>query len=101
MHIKRLGQIGMTVPDVERVAAFYENIVGLEISDRADGAIFLRSSAEHHCLCLYPGTERKLHHVGLEVHDAAALDTVRQELAQHDLEATPTEFDHPGIGESI
>ena len=63
MHIKRLGQIGMTVPDVERVAAFYENIVGLEISDRADGAIFLRSSAEHHCLCLYPGTERKLHHV--------------------------------------
>ena len=55
MHIKRLGQVGMTVPDVERVAAFYEEIVGLEISDRADGAIFLRCDAEHHCLGLYPG----------------------------------------------
>ena len=101
MHIKRLGQVGMTVPDVERVAAFYEKIVGLEISDRADGAIFLRCDAEHHCLGLYPGSERGLHHLGLEVHDAAALDIVRQELVQRNLEPLPAEFVHPGIGASI
>ena len=101
MHIKRLGQVGMTVPDVDRVATFYKNIVGLEITDRAEGAIFLRCNAEHHCLCLYPGKERKLHHLGLEVHDAAALDIVRQELTQHDLEITSGDFAHPGIGDSI
>ncbi len=99
-HIKRLGHVGITVPDVERVAAFYENIVGLEISDRADGAVFLRCNNEHHCLGLYPGPQRGLHHLGLEVHDGEALERVRRTLAQRGLEPESDDDAHPGIGAS-
>jgi len=101
IQVKRLGQVGMTVPDVQRVAAFYENIVGLEVSDRAEGAVFLRCNQEHHCLALYPGAPRGLHHLGLEVHDDQALDAVRQTLGQHGLDPEPNEFPHPGIGQSL
>ena len=85
IQIKRVGHVGLKVPDVDRVAAFYENIVGREISDRSDGSVFLRCNDEHHCLGLYPAAERGLHHLGLEVHDSEAL----QPLGQQGLEAVP------------
>jgi catechol 2,3-dioxygenase len=100
IQIKRVGHVGLKVPDVDRVAAFYETIVGLEISDRSDGAVFLRCNDEHHCLGLYPAAESGLHHLGLEVHDSEALQRVRTSLGQQGLELVPDEDPHPGIGES-
>jgi catechol-2,3-dioxygenase len=50
IEIKRIGHVGIQVPNIEHVAAFYENIVGLEISDHVDGSIFLRCNEQHHCL---------------------------------------------------
>ena len=58
--IKRISHVGLTVPDVEANVDFYENIVGLEISARVDGAAFLRCNEDHHCLALYPGETRGL-----------------------------------------
>jgi len=101
IQIKRVGHVGLKVPDVDRVAAFYENIVGLEISDRSDGSVFLRCNDEHHCLGLYPAAERGLHHLGLEAHDSEALQRVRTSLGQQGLEVVPDEDPHPGIGESV
>ena len=101
IDVKRLGHVGVSVPDVERAAAFYEQIVGMEISDRVDGSVFLRCSDEHHCLGLYPGTERGLHHLGLDVGDGDALEHVRSVLDREGLQPVPDEDHHPGIGESI
>ena len=101
IEIKRIGHVGIQVPNVEHVAAFYENIVGLEISDRIDGSVFLRCNDQHHCLGLYPAAERGLHHLGLEVHDAAAVERVREALRELGLELIPDEDPHPGIGESV
>ena len=58
--IRRLGHVAISVPNIEETVAFYENIVGLEVSDRSDGAVFLRCNAEHHCLAIYPGEKRQL-----------------------------------------
>ena len=42
INIKRMGHVAITVPNVEETVAFYEQIVGLEVSERSDGAVFLR-----------------------------------------------------------
>ena len=101
IRIKRLGHVGITVPSVEEAAAFYENIVGLEISDRADGAVFLHCNQQHHCLGLYPGPARGLHHLGLEVHDATALESAREALAEQGLEPEPATYSEPGLGSRL
>ena len=98
---KRIGHVGLTVPDVERTAAFYERIVGLEISDRADGAVFLRCNADHHCLGLYPGESRGLHHLGVEVHNVAALRSAEQALARHDVLPERRSYVEPGHGATL
>ncbi len=100
-RITRLGHVAITVPNVEETVAFYESIVGLEVSDRSDGAVFLRCNAEHHCLAIYPGEIRKLHHLGLEVLDEEALQAARSALAQRGFQPQDRTYAEPGHGAAL
>lgn len=113
-RIKRLGHVAITVPNVEETAAFYENIVGLDripstssgtqgvpASGRGDGAVFLRCNTEHHCLAIYPGETREMHHLGLEVHDEAALQAAQEVLARHGVQPQDRVYAEPGHGAAL
>ena len=100
LKIKRISHVGLTVPDVEACVEFYEHIVGLEVSARVDGAVFLRCSEDHHCLGLYPGETRGLHHLGLEVHDQETLQVAHEELLQLGVTPEAREYVEPGHGEA-
>ena len=101
INIKQIGHVGITVPNVEETVDFYERIVGLEVSERSDGAVFLRCDEEHHCLAVYPGEERELHHLGLEVVDEAGLEAARQALAQKGFEPIERPYEEPGHGAAL
>ncbi len=40
--IRGLGEVGLRVNDLDRMAHFYENVVGLELWQRFEGGIFFR-----------------------------------------------------------
>ncbi len=101
INIKQIGHAAITVPNVEETVAFYEKIVGLEVSERSDGAVFLRCDEEHHCLAVYPGEKRELHHLGLEVVDKAALEAARNDLAQKGFEPIERPYEEPGHGAAL
>jgi catechol-2,3-dioxygenase len=59
--VTSLGHLGLYVKDVERSVAFYQEILGLQVSDRSPrGAVFMTAQdrvAEHHELLVAPGRE--------------------------------------------
>jgi catechol 2,3-dioxygenase len=80
----RLGHVGISVRDMDRMVDFYRTVLGLEVSDAMvypDGATlaegtWLRCGADHHVLALFqprelPDGETRggpgLHHVAFEV----------------------------------
>jgi catechol-2,3-dioxygenase len=99
--IKRLGYVAITVPDVDQATRYYEQVVGLEISQRVDDAVYLRCNSGHRCLVIFPGASRGLHHLGLEVFDKAALETVRAHLDSLEVKAEPCTWSDPGIGDAF
>lgn len=54
IKLTKVGHIAMRVPDPERGARFYAEILGFEVSGRADGVVFLRCGSDHHSTVLYP-----------------------------------------------
>jgi len=54
IRLKKVGHIAMRVPDPERGARFYSEILGFEVSGRADGVAFLRCGVDHHSTVFYP-----------------------------------------------
>ncbi len=100
VNIKTSTHVAISVPNVEETAEFYERIVGLEISEQVDGAVFLRCSRNHHCLAIYPG-ERALHHLGLEVAGERALGEAQQILEAQGFYAESRDYPEPGHGSGL
>ncbi len=100
VSIKTSTHVAISVPNVEETAEFYDKIVGLEISERVDGAAFLRCNRDHHCLAIYPG-ERALHHMGLEVASEEALEAAQHTLAERGFHPESRDYSEPGHGSGL
>lgn len=64
-----LSHVVLHTPDIKKSAAFYENHLGLRVSDwLGDFMCFLRCNSVHHCLAFIPGPAC-LNHVAFEMRD--------------------------------
>ncbi|MGI9597625.1 MAG: VOC family protein, partial [Acidimicrobiales bacterium] len=54
MGILRLSHVDITVPDLELAAAYYTQVMGLDISERTEDRIFFKcwDERDHHCLAV-------------------------------------------------
>lgn len=87
----RLQHLVVTTLDTSRVAAFYQEALGFQVSDRVvsdEGAlttIFLRSDPEHHSFAAFRAPEVRLDHHSLEVPDWNAVRDWGDHLARRDV----------------
>ncbi|NIO10139.1 MAG: hypothetical protein GTO40_19890 [Deltaproteobacteria bacterium] len=89
MGISKLGYVGVGVSDVASWQQFATEVLGLEISERAeDGTLYLRMDEHYHRLAVHPGGQDDITHVGWEVPDAQSLDGVIEKLEDLDVNVT-------------
>lgn len=102
--ILRLSHVDITVPDLELAAAYYTEVIGLDISERTDERIFFKcwDERDHHCLAVRHDTRVGIDRFAFKVEhadDLAAFET-RIERAGHPVERI-ARGDEIGQGESI
>ncbi len=106
--IAELGHVGLFVTDIEVMRAFYEQTMGLTVSDvnPATGAVFMssRPGFEHHELVLAPGraagaANRLLQQLSWRVDDVGSLQRLYQRLlaAQAEIVAVVTHGNAIGV----
>lgn len=78
--IRRTGHLALTVPDVARALDFYTRVLPLSRVEEVDGATYLRSRFEHHCLELHPGGPAGARHIGWETDDDGETEALRAHL---------------------
>ncbi len=65
---RRLGHVNLKAPDPPAAATFWQQVMGMMLSEQiGDALYFLRIAGEHHNLGLRPGQRGELHHMGFEV----------------------------------
>jgi catechol-2,3-dioxygenase len=69
----KLGHLAFNVADIQKVTAFYRDVLGFRVSDwRADFFVFLRCGPDHHTVNFAShGAHEKMHHIAFEVKDWA------------------------------
>lgn len=80
--VSRVGHVGLRVEDLERSVAFAEGVLGLRVSERDDGVVYLTCNARHHELVLIESERSGCDHLAFEVFDREELDRLREELAR-------------------
>jgi catechol-2,3-dioxygenase len=80
---RRVGHANMLVSDAKALCRFYEDALGLRVSDWiGDGAVWLRTGALHHELAMLEKSPAHFHHVAFELVDMAQMREVLDHVAQ-------------------
>lgn len=84
VHVYGINHVAITVDDVEKAVAFYQDLFNLEKLDEGEGDAFFKVG-EHQFLAMFesnntsPDTTR---HFGLIVRDKKQLDEVKEKLTK-------------------
>src|SRR5580700_6818263 len=83
INVRRLGHATLTTPDIERQIAYYTEIVGLTLVERAKDRAMLACKLGLEAIALEPGPANALSRLSLQVAPGTDLSVVAQELAKH------------------
>ncbi len=104
MGILRLSHVDITVTDLELAAAYYTQVMGLQITQRTDDRIFFKcwDERDHHCLAVRHDTRVGLDRFAFKVEHPDDLEhfAERVEAAGYAVERI-ADGDEVGQGESI
>jgi catechol 2,3-dioxygenase len=75
-NIVRISHVAYAVPDLKRSRRFYVDLLGLQVTDETDDAIYLRAMEErgHHCIALLHGDNAHAEVIGFKVFADEDLD---------------------------
>ncbi len=99
----RVGHVGLRVPDLERSVAYAETMLGLRVSERADGAAYLTCNERHHELVLLQGSGDAAccDHLAFEVLGRAAYAAAVERVEASGLDVVERAPVEPGVEEAI
>ena len=99
--IQQMGHVALAVPDPEKSARDLQEIVGLDICARRDGAVFLSSNTRQYEVAYSKGPEPRVLAIGLEAADAAAVDEIFRRAKSDGLELIDDKPLHAGIEKAV
>jgi len=79
--IDRIGHLALRVRDLDAAVAVATEVMGMRVSQREGGCVYLTLGDEHHSLQYIASDENGLDHIGLEAAGPAGLDAVRRRVA--------------------
>jgi catechol 2,3-dioxygenase-like lactoylglutathione lyase family enzyme len=94
-----IGHLALVSPDVDRLAAYYTDVLGFDLAGRDDGTAYLTPELVHHAVAVQPGKERGLDHLAFRVE--GSLEDAERELAAAGIKAERRSDAEPGIGDLL
>jgi catechol-2,3-dioxygenase len=83
-HPRRLQHVNYLTADTPRLADWYEQVLGLGISDWiGEGAVWLHADRDHHVIAFLDKGYSHIHHLAFELTDWGEMRVALDHLAQH------------------
>src|SRR5439155_20578634 len=93
------GHLALVSPDVDRLASYYTDVLGFEVSSRDDGAVHLTPEVVHQAVTIVPGESRGLDHLAFQIENS--LDEAQEQLAAAGIRSERRTDAEPGIPELL
>lgn len=103
-EIAKLGYVSLVTPDLEKSLWFFQDVIGLEITERSSNTVYLRANMEreHHSLALKAGDRSHVEYVAWRVKRPEDVDGFARLLHDSGVEVnTIPAGTETGIGEAI
>ena len=98
-RIVAIGHLALTSPYVDRLAAYYTDVLDFELSARDDGTAYLTPELVHHAVSVQLGTEAGLDHLAFRID--GSLDDAERDLKAAGIGAERRSDAEPGIADLL
>ena len=90
MAVSQLAYLGIGVSDMGAWKSFATDILGMQITERADdGTVYLRMDENHHRIALHPSGEDDVLYIGLQAATTASFEEAKAALRAAGVSVTP------------
>ena len=102
INVFKLGYAEFATQDVGRLEHYYTEILGLSLTERAQGAVYLSTGLDHHNIVLSDAKDKQgLAAIGWQLDGRMSLKEVQAELSKHGLVSLIKHDAVPGIRELL
>ena len=100
IKITRIGHLALTSPDVDRLVAYYTDVLGFELAARGDdGTAYLTPELDHHAVTVSPAKEGGLDHLAFQIE--GSLEGAAKQLSAAGIAVERRTDAEPGISELL
>ena len=97
----KLGNAGFVTSDLDRLAEYYREVIGLSETSRSADAVHLASGDDHHSVALRKGPADALSHISFQLGGDVTLPEAAQALSDSGVESQLKTDAEPGIAELL
>ena len=103
-QIAQLGYIALESSDIEKSVAFFQKVIGLELTEKVEEHYYFRAwgDFQHHTLSISPGTKGRVKYISFRTKRSEDVDLFAKQLSKKGYKIEyRDERTTPGIGKAI
>ncbi|HEY1363405.1 MAG TPA: VOC family protein [Xanthobacteraceae bacterium] len=101
IRIRKIAHAAYEVPDVEMQVEYYTEIMGLTVTDKGEGAVYLASTVDHHSLVLRRGARAECLRLGFQIGPDDDLDAFDRQVQGHGIKTQRRKDAEPSIADLV
>ncbi len=101
IRVRTIGHAMFETPDVDKLVAYYTQVLGLSLVEQDDRAAYLASTLDHHSVVLRPGSAARCVRLSFQLAPGTDLDAFAHQLAGHGVQAERRHDAQPSILDSL
>ncbi len=101
IRVRRIGHATFETPDIERLASYYTEVIGLTLVERDAEAAYLASTLDHHSVVLRRGSAARCAGLAFQLAPGSDLAAFEVQLGEHGVRAERRRDAQPSIAELL
>ena len=101
IRIRKIAHAAYEVPDVEKQVEYYTEILGLTVTGRGEGAVYLASTVDHHSVVLRRGARAECLRLGFQIGPDDDLEAFDRQVQGHGIKTQRRKDAEPSIADLI
>ena len=101
IRVRKIAHASYEMPDLEKQAAYYTDILGLNLIAKDKDAVYLANTIDHHSVVLRKGDQAKCTRVGFQIGPNEDLNEFEKQTQAHGVKTSRKKDSEPSISDML
>ena len=97
IRVRKIAHASYEMPDLDKQAAYYTDILGLNLVAKEKDAVYLANTVDHHSVVLRKGEQAKCTRVGFQIGPQEDLNEFEKQTQKHGVKTARKKDPEPSI----